>query len=127
MSNHSTTNQRKGGTSRQLSRLQLIHAEIDFHLRRGVTDKTNDSQGMKDVRVLLLAIRHHLGVGLMVWRQDPYTETRKTKGETEAPIQTLLYRRAVWEELPITITLEFTQISNYRIYSLFEILTIKQS
>jgi len=61
----------KGGTSRQLPSLQLIHAEIDFNLRCGIADKANNFQGMKDITVLLLAIHHHLGMGFMVRRQDP--------------------------------------------------------
>lgn len=79
VSKKSSTNQWKGGTSRQLSRLQLIHAEIDFNLRCGIADKANNVQGMKHITVLLLAIHHHLGMGFMVRRQDPYTETEGGK------------------------------------------------
>lgn len=51
-----------------------MHVEIDFNLRGGITDEADDFQGVKDIRVLLLAIHHHLGVGLMVRRQDSYRD-----------------------------------------------------
>lgn len=77
-----STHHRKRGASRQLPRLKLIHAKIHFNLRGGVTDEADYCQGMKDVRVLIFAIGHHLGVRVMVWRQNPYRERDGTgKGQ----------------------------------------------
>lgn len=51
-----------------------MHVEIDFTLRGGITDEADDFQGVKDIRVLLLAIHHHLDVRLVVRRQDSYRD-----------------------------------------------------
>lgn len=67
------THQWKRGTSRQLPRLKLVHAKIHFNLRGGIVDEADYRQRMKDVRVLIFAVGHHLGMRVMVWRQDPYT------------------------------------------------------
>ena len=83
-SNKSTTDQWKRRTSRQLPRLQPVHVEIDFNLRGGITDKADDFQGVKDIRVLLLAIHHHLGMGLMVRRQDTYRDPGSGRGNKDS-------------------------------------------
>ena len=131
-SNKSTTDQWKGGTSRQLPRLQPMHVEIDFNLRCGITDKANDFQGVKDIGVLLLAIHHHLGMGLMVWRQDAYRDpgwVKKKKKEGKIlrhQSKFLFYERESCAKLPTTIRLELTQIFSYRRDYLLEIHTINQ-
>lgn len=63
---------------------------------------------MKDITVLLLAIHHHLGVGFMVRRQDPYTETEgeKRTGKILRHRPKPLYYRGPSEKLPIMIRLE---------------------
>lgn len=63
---------------------------------------------MKDITVLLLAIHHHLGMGLVVRRQDPYTETeggRKMGKVLRHRPKSLDYREPS-ERLPSTVRLE---------------------
>lgn len=65
-----------------------MHAKIDLYLRGGITDKADHLQGVKDVTVLILVIHHHLGVGLMVGRQDPYKDPEQKGQKTETPVHT---------------------------------------
>jgi hypothetical protein len=103
----------------------LIHSERDFHLRRGITDEANDFQGVKDIRVLIFAIHHHLSMGLMVWRQDPYRgpeqQHRKDKVPSHQSESLHIKKNSVKS---ITSQLEFTQILNYHVEALLETLTM---
>ena len=90
-----------------------MHVEIDFNLRGGITDEADDFQGVKDIRVLLLAIHHHLGVGLMVRRQDSYRDPGgggikivKYRGTNLNPSS----MKESCEMLPATIRVEVTSI-----------------
>lgn len=88
-----TTHQWKRGTSRQLPRLKLVHAKIHFNLRGGIIDEADYRQRMKDIRVLIFAVGHHLGMRVMVWRQDPYTgrgDRKRAKAETPTQILPLV-------------------------------------
>ena len=85
-----------------------MHVEKDLDLGRGVTDEADDVQGVEDARVLLLAVGHHPGVGLVVRRQDSY---RGKGSQTQAPTAPgLSSGRQSCETLPAIIRLRLLNI-----------------